>query len=170
MTKPDRIDNFIRDVRNGTTNFDASSYGIWGRIDLIRELHHHLISQSIRHLDLTFNEWQIIGVLLLSGPPYEMNPRQLIQAKIMSSGGITNLLGKMEASGLIVRKASNQGRRGVLVTLTPDGLKKARTSLEGNFEMEMLSGLNTEEIEIFNILLRKLLSMLDALTLDKSRD
>jgi DNA-binding MarR family transcriptional regulator len=89
-----------------------------------------------------------------------MNPRDLIKFKVMTSGGLTNLLGRMESAGLIARRPSHEDRREVIVSLTDQGMATAEQSLQGNVEQALISALTEEEVQILSIMLRKLLNSL----------
>jgi DNA-binding MarR family transcriptional regulator len=163
MAHQDRIDQFIEELQRASPRYHIAPFGVWGRITLIQERHLSIVSNALRPLSLTFNEYQIIVILLLSGPPYELNPTTLIQRKVMSSGGIANLLNKMEAADLIMRTPSRQDRRGVLVRLTDNGILMAKKSLAaaGHIEQDLLSGMTEDEIEILCMLLRKTLYLVE---------
>lgn len=172
MIHQDRIDRFIADLQHASPRYNVTPFGVWGRITLIQERHLNILSQALRPLGLTFNEYQIIVILLLSGAPYEMNPSTLIQQKIMSSGGIANLLNKMEAADLLQREPSQQDRRGVIVRLTPNGIRMARASLvaAGHIEQDLLSGMTEDEIEVLSILLRKALRLVELSQTDRAAE
>lgn len=172
MSREDRIDQFIADLQNTSPRYNVTPFGIWGRITLIQELHLRIVSQALRPLALTFNEYQIIVILLLTGPPDEMNPSSLIQRKVMSSGGIANLLNKMEGADLIVRETSAQDRRGVIVRLTETGVSLARAALAaaGHIEKDLLSGMTEDEVDVLSILLRKTLRLVEQSTGDRTAE
>jgi DNA-binding MarR family transcriptional regulator len=66
-------------------------------------------------------EFDVPATLRRSGPPYQLSPGSLAEAMMMSSGGTTARLDRLEQRGLIRRSADPDDRRGVLVALTESG-------------------------------------------------
>lgn len=56
-----------------------------------------------------------------SGPPYRLTPTQLFESMMMSSGGMTSLIDRLEKAGWVERSPNPHDRRGTLVTLTAQG-------------------------------------------------
>jgi DNA-binding MarR family transcriptional regulator len=156
VIRADDVDLFIERMQ-ASLDYDVSGFGVWGRVSMIHELHHALVGEALKPLGLSFNEYQIIGILYLAGPPFEMNPRELIKLKLMTTGGITNLLSRMEAAGLITRRPSDVDRREVIVTLTELGKAKSKASLDDNMEQRLIAEMTEEEVAVLSTLLRKLL-------------
>ncbi|MEQ8707680.1 MAG: MarR family winged helix-turn-helix transcriptional regulator [Rhodospirillales bacterium] len=67
-------------------------------------------------------EFDVLAALRRSGEPFEMTPTRLFEITMMSSGGMTARLDRMERMGLIHRRPNPDDRRGVLVGLSDRGL------------------------------------------------
>ena len=65
--------------------------------------------------------FDLLATLRRAGAPYELNPTQLMQATMLSSGGMTKRLDRMAEAGLVERRADPTDRRGTLVRLTRRG-------------------------------------------------
>ena len=78
---------------------------------------------------------------------------------MLSSGGMTNRIDRLEAAGLIERQKHPSDRRGVLVALTPKGLAliEQLVLLHVENERRMLSSLSADEQRQLDRLLAKLL-------------
>jgi DNA-binding MarR family transcriptional regulator len=78
---------------------------------------------------------------------------------MLSSGGMTNRIDRLEAAGLIERRKHPTDRRGVLVALTPGAWKliDKLVLLHVENERAMLSALSGEEQRQLDQLLAKLL-------------
>ena len=78
---------------------------------------------------------------------------------MLSSGGMTNRIDRLEAAGLIERRKHPTDRRGVLVALTPSGLEliEKLVLLHVDNERAMLSALSGDEQRQLDQLLAKLL-------------
>lgn len=113
---------------------------------------------------LQAGEFDVLATLRRSGTPSALTPTQLFEALMVSSGGMTNRLDRLERAGLIVRTPNPEDRRGTLVSLTAEGRELIDRIIPLHVENEarMLAGLSRAEQETLNALLGKLLDGLEA--------
>ena len=102
------------------------------------------------------------GVLIelrLSGPPFRLTPTQLYNRLLVTSGGITGRIDRLEKRGLLCRLPDPQDRRSFLVQLTESGHELIQAAGQTHFGiMERLTeGFTPQERECLSGLLRKLL-------------
>lgn len=104
-------------------------------------------------------EFDVLATLRRSGEPYSLGPTQLFEALMVSSGGMTNRLDRLEKAGLIVRSPHPEDRRSTMVTLSNEGLALINriVPLHVENEAQALSGLTRSEQEQLNELLGKLI-------------
>ncbi|WP_432470334.1 MarR family winged helix-turn-helix transcriptional regulator [Amphritea sp. HPY] len=109
-------------------------------------------------------EFDVLATLRRSGAPYELVPTQLFEALMISSGGMTNRLDRLEKAGWIARKPNPEDRRGTLVALTEQGLELINLifPLHVENEAQALTTLSKKEQQTLQELLEKLLDGLDA--------
>ncbi len=164
MRAKDRLDLLTESWAAVRPDLDISPWAVWGRLTVISELFVSAAGQVLKRHDLTFNEYQTLAAIFLAGPPYQSSPNQIAQHNLLSSGGIANLLNKMEGAELVARRPGEQDRRGVVVSLTKGGRARLDASLieENRLEHELLQALSEEEVAVLGILLRKLLLSLEA--------
>ncbi len=112
---------------------------------------------------LQLGEFDVLATLRRSGAPYELAPTQLFEALLISSGGMTNRLDRLEKAGLIARAPNPKDRRGTLVLLTETGLALINRFVPLHVENEArsLSNLSREEQETLERLLEKLIDGLE---------
>lgn len=108
-------------------------------------------------------EFDVLATLRRSGKPYALGPTQLFEALMISSGGMTNRLDRLEKAGLISRSPNPEDRRGMLVTLTDEGLALINRIMPLHVENEAraLGGLTQQEQARLNELLGKLIQGMD---------
>ncbi|APA71067.1 MarR family winged helix-turn-helix transcriptional regulator [Janthinobacterium sp. 1_2014MBL_MicDiv] len=104
-------------------------------------------------------EFDVLATLRRSGAPHALTPTALYEAAMLSSGGMTNRIDRLEAAGLIERQKHPSDRRGVLVALTPRGLAliERLVLLHVDNERAMLASLGEDEQRQLDQLLAKLL-------------
>jgi DNA-binding MarR family transcriptional regulator len=77
-----------------------------------------------------------LAALRRSGVPYELTPTQLARRLLLTSGGMTNRLDRLEAGGLIERRPDPSDRRGVLVRLTSAGVALAEAAFRDGLQAQ----------------------------------
>jgi DNA-binding MarR family transcriptional regulator len=105
-------------------------------------------------------EFDVLATLRRSGEPCMLSPTRLYEAAMISSGGMTNRLDRLEKAGLVERRPDPDDRRGKLIALTASGRKLIDETITRHVanEERILSVLNPAEQESLNTLLKKLIS------------
>src|SRR5262249_36345699 len=103
-----------------------------------------------------------LATLRRKGSTGQMTPTQLMRSVMLSSGGITNRLDRLEGAGLVVRESDPDDRRGVVIRLTEKGRKAIDDATDARFEeaRHSLPKLSRSESAILTELLRKWLVQL----------
>lgn len=70
-------------------------------------------------------------------PPYRLSPIDLYTSLMISSGGLTHRLGRLENMGPIVREKSAEDGRSLLVSLTPEGQNRAEKAFRADMASEL---------------------------------
>ncbi|MFG1921010.1 MarR family winged helix-turn-helix transcriptional regulator [Cryptosporangium sp. NPDC048952] len=87
------------------------------------------VDVELAKLGLTKAENDILSVLRASGAPYRLRPSDLAQRLMLSSGGMSNLLRRLAAGGLVERDPDPSDARSSWVFLTDRGVKTAEESV-----------------------------------------
>ena len=106
----------------------------------------------------------ILAALRRSGDPERLSPSELSQAAMLSSAGMTAQLDQLEERGLVRRSPHPEDRRALYVTLTRPGQKLVDKAIEtyNTGHKRMLTGLASTDRQGLDVLLRKLLIVLEA--------
>ncbi len=109
--------------------------------------------------DLQPGEFDVLATIRRSGEPYRLSPTQLFDATMMSSGGMTARLDRLQKAKLIERFANPDDRRGTLVGLTKKGRYLVEDALVAHLDNEtcFMSALTVNEQETLGRLMGKLL-------------
>ena len=75
----------------------------------------------VREHGLIPSESRVLGTLLLNGPPHELSPTRLNEIVVLTSGGMTKAVSRLESLRFVERRADPSDGRGVLVRLTRTG-------------------------------------------------
>jgi DNA-binding MarR family transcriptional regulator len=109
---------------------------------------------------LKVGEFDVLTPLRRAGYPYTLTPTQLYEAALISSGGMTSRLDRLERMNLIQRQPDPSDGRGRRVALTDSGLILIEDLIGKMVAMEenMIAVLTPKERKTLNELLRKLLT------------
>jgi DNA-binding MarR family transcriptional regulator len=105
-------------------------------------------------------EYDVLATLRRSGKPYQLSPTQLYEALMISSGGMTARLDRLERAGLVERHPDPNDRRGKLIALTQAGRRLVDETISRHVanEERVLSALTSAEQKQLNALLKKLIA------------
>ena len=143
-------------------DLDASPMGIVGRIFRLSQIFQQGVQEVFSSYGLHRGEFDVLATLRRTGEPYRLNPSELSNALMVSSGGMTNRLDRLEKASLIVRQPDPDDRRGSLVGLTEEGLHLVDEAVAEHVtnEQTLLSALGeTEQAELAGLLRTLLLSL-----------
>jgi DNA-binding MarR family transcriptional regulator len=104
-------------------DIDVSSVGIVTRIwRIARHLERERV-ERLAELGTDRVTLDVLAMLRRAGKPYRMTAGHLSEAALITPGGISNRLDKLERSGLVKRSFHPKDRRRVDVQLTRKGVK-----------------------------------------------
>ncbi len=159
----DRLDRLSAEWSEQRSDMDITPWQVWGRITRINDIFLQRLNDLLTRHGLNYTELQILGALIVSGPPYESKPNAISRHYLLTSGGMTNALTRMERKGLVTRRRDANDRRGVIVSVTDLGLEKFNHVItkENAIEHRMLAGISQEERTVVATILRKILLQID---------
>ena len=160
---PDHVDTVLEQWRRERPDLDSSPVAVVGRVSrLSRALEDRLEPVYAEH-GLDGGLFDVLATLRRQGPPYQLSPRELADASMLTSSGTTKRLDRLERAGLIARKPDPDDRRGVLIELTPAGGKLIDAAYPEHMANEdrLLAALTKTERKQLASLLKKLLAGLD---------
>ncbi len=157
----DRARLAVEQWRRERPEFDLLPMEILGRMaELAQIVGRDHLEPLFAEFGLQRGEFDVLATLRRSGKPFALTPTALYEATMVSSGGMTNRLDRLERAGLVERRPNPNDRRGTIVALSDGGLELIDRAVEAHLENEhrVLSGLNADEKQQLNTLLAKLLA------------
>lgn len=137
---------------------DCSGKAITGRILRLADIFMAAMDQNMTRFGVRYSQYAIVGTLRASGKPHRMSPSELQGRLMITSGGLSNLLKRVEKQGFIRRLDDPVDGRGVIVELTPAGFDLSEEAMvaQADVERALVSALPPEDQRIMADLLRRL--------------
>ncbi|MFD8015078.1 MarR family winged helix-turn-helix transcriptional regulator [Streptomyces sp. NPDC058955] len=134
---------------------------VFGRIHRLSAAVRSQVDQAYKPYGMALGEFDVLATLRRSGEPYTLSPRELTATLMITTGGMTGRLDKLEKAGLLTRSPDPNDRRGLRVTLTERGRELVDQAVGAGLERQreaVEAALTREEAEQLAGLLRKLLA------------
>ncbi len=94
---------------------------VFGRVNRLSRAIGERMDRAYARFGISRGEFDVLATLRRSGEPYALSPRQLSATLMLTTGGMTGRLDKLERAGLLRRSPDPHDRRGLRVTLTDRG-------------------------------------------------
>jgi DNA-binding MarR family transcriptional regulator len=143
---------------------EPGAVGLFTRLTRVGLLVDAFQHRCLDQFGLLFIDYSVLRVLELIGPPYRMSPTELAEILLRSSGGMTQILDRLERSGLVARAPDPDDRRKVVVELTPEGLETAddANATYASERERLLEDLSPDDIHELDAAVTRLLGVLTA--------
>jgi DNA-binding MarR family transcriptional regulator len=156
----DHVDRLRHQWARQLPDLDTEPMSILGRAYRLSNMVRPSIEATFAGFSLDRGEFDVIATLRRAGPPYELTPTDLYTSLMITSGGLTHRLDRLEKAGLIKRQKSPYDGRSSLVALTSLGVMRAEEAFRADMANEsvFLQSLDKEDRNTLADLLRKLIT------------
>jgi DNA-binding MarR family transcriptional regulator len=156
----DHSDAVVAQWREQRPDLDPSPMATFTRLWRAARLADERLSEVFGAHGLEAGWFDVLATLRRAGAPHRVSAGALARGLVMSTGGMTKRLDKLEAAGLVERSPDPADRRGVLVSLTKKGLSVVDRAVEDHLanERRLLEGLTDREVAALNKALSKLIA------------
>jgi DNA-binding MarR family transcriptional regulator len=144
-------------------DLDATPLLILGRIARINQLADVALRGPFAEAHLANGDFDVLAALRRTGEPYALRPVDLSRSLMVTTGGITKRLDRLEGQDLVVRNDALDDGRGKLVRLTDAGvdLVDKLIGLHLANERSLLGSLTADEQKHLGTLLGRLTASLE---------
>ncbi|MGW0188737.1 MarR family winged helix-turn-helix transcriptional regulator [Streptomyces sp. NPDC003362] len=157
---PDAVDAIIEQWAAVRPDLDTRAMEVFGRVYRLSRAMADRTEKAYARFGISRGEFDVLATLRRSGEPYTLSPRELSATLMLTTGGMTGRLDKLERAGLLRRSPDPHDRRGLQVTLTDEGLSVIEQAVGAGVETqkEALASLTDEQADQLADLLRRLLA------------
>lgn len=117
----DALDTIVEEVRAQTSGVDVIGLPIVGRVLRLSRYLESQREEQLEQFGLTVADFDLLATLRRRAGHGPVNIRELQHSMMLSSGGTTKRLDRLETAGFIERRPDPNDRRGVLVGLSSAG-------------------------------------------------
>jgi DNA-binding MarR family transcriptional regulator len=155
----DAVDINLRLLAQRRPDLDLRGSEITARLFRLREIFVKTLDQVHARFGLRPRMFLVLGALYRTGPPYRLSPATLVRSLMWTSAGLSQLLDRMEAAGLIRREAHPKDRRALHVVMSPAGENVIAEVYRAHCSMELrlIAALNESQRRNLAALLSQLL-------------
>ncbi|WP_148663603.1 MarR family transcriptional regulator [Bosea vaviloviae] len=145
-------------------DLDTTPMAVLGRAYRLSNLIRPGIERCFARFGLDRGEFDVLCTLRRSGAPYRLTPTDLYRSLMISSGGLTHRLVRLEKAGLIRREKALEDGRSLLVMLTEEGVRQVEDAFRADManEMRFLEGIAPDRRAALAELLKELLLSIEA--------
>jgi DNA-binding MarR family transcriptional regulator len=157
----DAVDRITAQWRRERPDLDSAPMEVIGRITRVSAIIQRELERVFAEHGLTGGDFDVLATLRRSGGA--LTPRELSHSTMVTTGGMTKRLDRLEALRLIHRQPDPNDRRGRLISLTDAGQALVDEAVEAHLQNEerLLADLPARKREQLAALLRELLTSVD---------
>lgn len=157
--RKDAVDAIIEQWGTVRPDLDTRAMEVFGRIYRLSRSMGDRMEKAYAPHGISRGEFDVLATLRRAGEPYALSPRQLSATLMLTTGGMTGRLDKLERAGLLRRSPDPHDRRGLQVTLTEKGLEVIDRAVGAGLavQTEALSTMDAAQADQLAGLLRELL-------------
>ncbi|WP_327089833.1 MarR family transcriptional regulator [Nonomuraea sp. NBC_01738] len=121
ITAEDDVDRIIAQWAVERPDLRTEAMEVFGRI--YRIAHHMAVRQEATYarFGISRGDFDVLATLRRAGEPFQLSPKALSTSLMLTTGGMTGRLDRLERAALITRSPDPVDRRALLVTLSPEG-------------------------------------------------
>lgn len=169
--RKDAVDTVIGQWNRERPELDTLAMAVFGRVQRLARLMGDRTEKEYQRLGIGRGEFDVLATLRRAGEPFTLSPRQLSSTLMLTTGGMTGRLDKLERAGLLKRAPDPVDRRGLRVTLTARGREVVDEAVAAGLAVQQaaLDAMGEERAEALADLLRQLLTSTEGLRVGPPR-
>ena len=163
MTEPDALDRMLDAWRAVRPDLELEPMGVFGRLGRLYLTAGRAIETVFEAHGLNTGEFDVLAALRRAGGDNAATPGELSRTLMLSPGGMTNRLDRLEAMGLLRREPDPDDRRSLRVVLTDEGRRKVDAAVTEHVanEAHLLAPLTKKQLAALDDALRTLLAQFE---------
>ncbi|MEV1285764.1 MarR family transcriptional regulator [Micromonospora sp. NPDC049679] len=162
-TDSDAVDRIVEQWRHERPDMAPEPMAVFGRVYRLARIVGDGQEKVYARWGITRGEFDVLATLRRAGTPYTLSPKAMTAALMLTSGGMTGRLDKLERAGLVTRSPDPTDRRALQIALTERGKRVVEEAADAGLELQRraLDTLSADDQAQLGDLLRKLLAAVE---------
>ena len=142
----DRMDTLIDGWRRELPDLDQPAFDLAKRAARLGQLLEEALSDCLAPWSLGKADYSVLSVLRTAGAGFKLRPTDLRDRLLLTSGGVTNIVNRLERLKLVQRLPDPDDRRSSWVRLTSEGAEVAEEVMRAwaAVQQQMFSAVSQE--------------------------
>jgi DNA-binding MarR family transcriptional regulator len=159
----DAVDRITAQWHRERPDLDTEPMAVFGRIYRLSRAMGDRIEQVYARFGIGRGEFDVLAALRRSGEPFSLSPTSLAESLMLTTGGMTGRLDKLQKAGLVERCPDPNDRRALKACLTGKGRALVDEAVAAGLvvQSEALGHLPPQDRSVLAEHLRALLSALE---------
>lgn len=159
----DGVDLIVEQWGRERPDLDTTAMAVFGRVYRLAKLAGDEVERVYAGYGIGRPEFDVLATLRRAGAPHQLSPGALAASMMLSSGGTTARLDRLEKAGFVRRSPDPNDRRGVLVRLTDTGRDLIDQAVAAGLarQQELLAHLPKARQQQLGELLREVLTAIE---------
>lgn len=132
----DRVAQIQAEWARERPDVDVTPQGVIGRLHRLAALLTEELCVVYRRHGLSEGEFDVLATLRRAGAPYERAAGELAEFTMVTTGGMTKRIDRLERAGLVTRRRNADDGRGRMVALTEAGRRLIDTAFADHMRNE----------------------------------
>ncbi len=116
----DPVDAIVAQWAEVRPDLDTTAMEVFGRVNRLSRAIGERMDRAYARFGISRGEFDVLATLRRSGEPYALSPRQLSATLMLTTGGMTGRLDKLERAGLL-RRSPTRTTAGACGSRSPTG-------------------------------------------------
>src|SRR5690349_10253956 len=117
----DDVDRIIEQWARERPDLATQAMAVFGRVYRLAKILGDRQEAAYAPYGITRADFDVLATPRRAGPPYQLAPKDLTASLMLTSGGTTGRLDRLERAGLVARSPAPGDRRSLVITLTGRG-------------------------------------------------
>jgi len=159
----DAVDRITAQWHRERPDLDTEPMAVFGRIYRLSRAMGDRVEQVYARFGIGRGEFDVLAALRRSGEPFSLSPTTLAESLMLTTGGMTGRLDKLQRAGLLARCPDPHDRRALKACLTERGRELVDEAVAAGLEEQrlVLDRLPAEDRSALAGQLRALLAAMD---------
>lgn len=132
----DGVDRILEQWAHERPDLDTEAMGVFGRILRIAKAVGDAATETYARFGITRGDFDVLATLRRAGEPFALSPSALSGSLMLTSGGVTQRVDRLDRAALVTRVPDPSDRRGQIVALTPQGRELIDAAVAAGLETQ----------------------------------